>query len=206
MEETLNMAKSANYRVQLRRRREGKTDYQARKAMVVSRLPRLVARHSLKNAYAQIVVAKPNGDEVLATANSGELKKFGWLASTGNVPSAYLTGLLCGLRAKEKGVTEAVLDIGLIPPTKGSILFATLNGVVDAGVEVPYNEEKLVKERVDGHHIAQYAEELGAGSEEYSNMFAAYLLRKAVPEKLPEHFAQVKAEIIKSFKKESKKA
>lgn len=36
------MAKSANYRVQLRRRREGKTDYQARKGLVISGKPRLV--------------------------------------------------------------------------------------------------------------------------------------------------------------------
>ena len=42
------MAKSGNYRVQLRRRREGKTDYQARKALVISRKPRLVTRASLR--------------------------------------------------------------------------------------------------------------------------------------------------------------
>jgi large subunit ribosomal protein L18 len=69
------------------------------------------------------------------------LTKFGWKASTGNVPSAYLTGLLCGLRAKKEGITEAVFDIGLIPPTKGSRLFATLNGILDAGLEVPHSEE-----------------------------------------------------------------
>ena len=40
------MANSSNYRVQLRRRREGKTDYQARKALVISRRPRLVTRTS----------------------------------------------------------------------------------------------------------------------------------------------------------------
>jgi large subunit ribosomal protein L18 len=87
------MAKSANYRVPVRRRREGKTDYQARKAMVVSGRPRLVARPSIKNAQAQIIVAKPIGDMVLAAASSRELvKKYGWKAPTGNIPSAYLTG------------------------------------------------------------------------------------------------------------------
>src|SRR3989304_224151 len=114
------MARNARYRVKLRRRREGKTDYQARKALVVSGKPRLVARSPLKNASVQIVVAKPHGDEVLAAAHSSDLKKFGWKAPAGNVPSAYLTGLLCGLHAKKKGGTEAVLDIGLIPPPKGS--------------------------------------------------------------------------------------
>ena len=32
------MARNSNYRVKLRRRREGKTDYHARKAMVISGL------------------------------------------------------------------------------------------------------------------------------------------------------------------------
>jgi large subunit ribosomal protein L18 len=200
------MAKSARYRVRLRRRREGKTDYHARKGLVVSGKPRLVVRNTLKNLSAQVVVAKPQGDEVLAAAHSRELKKFGWLASTGNVPSAYLTGLLCGLRAKKAGVGEAVLDIGLIPPTKGSRLFAALNGVLDSGIDVPYGEEKLVKERTNGVHIALYGKKLGPGSESYSARFSSYLARNLVPEKVPEHFTQVKADIIKSFKSEGKKA
>jgi len=201
------MAKNARYRVKLRRRREGKTDYQARKAMVVSRKPRLVARKSIKNMIAQIVVAKAHGDEVLVAAHSSELtEKFGWKASTGNVPSAYLTGLLCGLRAKKEGLTEAVLDIGLIPPTKGSRLFATLSGILDAGLEVPHSEEKLGKERLNGVHIAMYGKKLGAGSEGYSAKFSGYLGRSIAPEKLPEHFTQVKADIVNSFKSEAKKA
>src|SRR4030043_131804 len=112
------MARGARYRVPLRRRREGKTDYQARKSLVLSRKPRLVTRNSIKSVTAQILVAKPHGDEVLVAAHSNELKKYGWKAPTGNVPAAYLTGLLCGLKAKEKGVTEAVLDIGFTAPTK----------------------------------------------------------------------------------------
>jgi len=56
------MPHGSRYRVPLRRRREQKTDYQARKAFVVSGKPRLVARSSLKNTVAQIVVAKPHGD------------------------------------------------------------------------------------------------------------------------------------------------
>jgi large subunit ribosomal protein L18 len=200
------MARTARYRVQLRRRREGKTDYHARKGLVVSRKPRLVVRTSLKNLSAQVVVAKPHGDEVLAAAHSRELKEFGWQVSTGNVPSAYLTGLLCGLRAKKEGVAEAILDIGLIPPTKGSRLFATLNGVLDGGIEVPHGEEKLVKERTNGIHIALYGKKLGPGSEEYSARFSGYLARNLAPEKVPEHFSQVKTDIIKSFKSEGKKA
>ena len=113
------MAKNASYRVKLRRRREGKTDYQARKALVTSRKPRLVTRASIKNVEVQIINAKPHGDMVLASANSRELiKSYGWRAPTGNIPAAYLTGLLCGLKAKASGIEEAILDIGLGSPLK----------------------------------------------------------------------------------------
>ena len=199
------MARGSSYRVPLRRRREGKTDYQARKALVLSGKPRLVARNSIKNVVAQILVAKPNGDEVLVAAHSNELKKYGWKASTGNVPAAYLTGLLCGLKARSKGVKAAILDIGLIAPTKGAKVFATLSGVLDAGVDVPHDEEKIVKERSQGKHIAMYGKSLG-GSEVYSAKFSKYLEQKLAPEKLPEHFTKVKAEIAGSFKKGEKKA
>jgi len=198
------MARNARYRVALRRRREGKTDYQARKTLVLSGKPRLVARSSLKNASVQIILAKPVGDVVLAAAHSRELAKFGWKAPSGNAPAAYLTGFLCGLKAKAKGVSEAILDIGLVAPTKGSKLFAVLSGVVDAGIVVPHDEAKIVKEMVKGEHVATYGKSLGAGSEVYSARFSKYLAEKLSPEKLPEHFAKVKAEVAGSFKAEVK--
>ena len=195
------MAKSGSYRVQLRRRREGKTDYQARKAMVISGKPRLVTRGSLKNFSVQILVAKPRGDVVLAAANSRELiKNYGWMAPTGNVPAAYLTGLLCGLKAKAAGVKEAILDIGLTAPTKGAKIFAALDGVLEAGIDVPHGEEKIVKERMKGEHIAKYAKSLGAGSPEYNAKFSKYAAQSVAPEKISEHFNKVKAEMTSSFK------
>jgi len=189
------MARNARYRVALRRRREGKTDYQARKALVLSGKPRVVARRSLKNMSVQIVAAKPVGDVVLAAAHSKELAKYGWTAPTGNVPAAYLTGFLCGLKAKAKGVGEAILDIGLVAPSKGSKLFAVLSGVVDAGVAVPHDEAKIVKDMLKGEHIARYGKSLGAGSEVYVARFSRYLGKKVSPEKLPELVAKVKTQI-----------
>jgi large subunit ribosomal protein L18 len=67
------MAKGSHYCVPYRRRHEGKTDYRARRALVISGKPRLVVRSTLKNVTAQIIVAKPHGDEVLVSAHSKEL-------------------------------------------------------------------------------------------------------------------------------------
>ena len=197
------MAKNSTYRVQLRRRREGKTDYQARKALVVSRKPRLVTRGTLRNFIVQITIAKPQGDMVLASANSRELvKKYGWKAPTGNIPAAYLTAYLCGLKAKTAGVKEAVLDIGLIAPTKGAKIFAALEGVLDAGISVPHGEGKIVKERMKGEHIAKYAKSLGTGSEVHAAKFSQYAAQGVAPEKISEHFNKAKAAICASFKGE----
>ena len=201
------MAKDSRYCVQLRRRKEGKTDYKARKALVISGKPRLVVRNTLKNVIAQIIVAKPHGDEVLVSAHCRELKKYEWKAHAGNLSSAYLTGLLCGLKAKAQGVKEVILDIGLHSPSKGARVFAMLKGVLDAGVHVPHSEEKLPDEkRIEGEHIAQYAESLASNPEEYQSKFSKYLEQKLPPESLPKHFAKVKKEILAAFKSGGKKA
>jgi large subunit ribosomal protein L18 len=195
------LAKSSNYRVKLRRRREGKTDYQARKALVISGRPRLVVRTSLRNVNAQIIIAKQKGDQVLASANSRELvKKYGWRAPAGNIPAAYLTGLLVGLKAQAVNVDGSILDIGLITPTKGARIFAVLKGVVDAGVEVPHSEEKIVKDRLKGDHISLYAKSLSADSDDYKVKFSKYNVGGVVPEKVAEHFSKVRAEIVNAFK------
>jgi large subunit ribosomal protein L18 len=205
MEETL-MAKDSRYCVQLRRRKEGKTDYKARKALVLSGKPRLVARGTLKNVIAQIIMAKPHGDEVLVSAHSRELKNYEWKAPGGNLPAAYLTGLLCGLKAKAQGVKEVILDIGLHSPSKGARVFAMLKGVLDAGVHVPHSEEKLPDEkRIQGEHIAKYAASLASNPEEYQSKFSKYLEQKLPPEDLPKHFAKVKKEISAAFKSGGKK-
>jgi large subunit ribosomal protein L18 len=189
----------SRYRVPLRRRREKKTDYQARKGFVVSGKPRLVARSSLKNTIAQIIVAKPQGDQVLAAAHTHELiKKYGWKAATGNIPAAYLTGLLCGLKAKKNGVSEAILDLGLVSPTKSAKVFATMSGVVDAGVTIPHSEEKIVKDRNRGYHIQDYAENLGAPAE-YAPKFSTLKAKGLAPEKFSDHFFEVRNAILTEF-------
>jgi len=201
------MARGPRYRVPFRRRREGKTNYRKRKALLISRLPRVVARGTLKHMIVQVVNARAEGDEVVASAHSSELaKRFGWKGACGNVPAAYLTGLLCGLKAAAKGVKEAILDIGLHFPSKGARVFAVLKGLLDAGIEVPHGEDKLPDEgRVRGEHIVNYARQLATEDpEEYKRRFSLYLKRGLPPEKLSEHFSRVKERILTTFKEPAK--
>jgi large subunit ribosomal protein L18 len=143
-----------HFRVAFRRRREGKTDYRRRQRMLRSTLPRAVVRKTLNQTLVQVIEAEAGGDRVVASARSLDLKEHGWTVGTGNVPAAYLTGYLAGKRAVAKGVTEAVLDIGVQEPTKGGRVFAALQGLLDAGLKVPHSEAILpAKERIRGEHI-----------------------------------------------------
>ncbi len=193
------MARGPRYKVPFRRRREGKTNYRKRLKLLLSGLPRLVVRGSLKHFTAQFIEARVGGDVVLASAHSSELKKYGWKAPCGNLPAAYLTGLLAGIRAVKKGIAKAVLDIGLHRPTKGARVFAALQGALDAGVEVPHGEGILPSEdRLRGEHIASYAAMLSQNSPElYERLFSQYLKNGLPPEELPQHFEEVKEKILK---------
>ncbi len=141
-------------RIQHKRRGQQKTDYKKRLALLKSGSSRFVVRKSLENMRIQVIEFNPSGDKTLASAFSVELEKFGWKGGNGNIPAAYLTGLLAGVRAKKSGIGEAVLDMGLQTSTKGSRIYAALKGAVDAGLSVSHSEDVLpAEERVSGKHI-----------------------------------------------------
>jgi large subunit ribosomal protein L18 len=200
------MATGPRYRVPFRRRREGKTNYRSRRALVLSGVPRLVIRLTLKHAIVQVIEAEAVGDRVVVSAHSRELAKtYGWLGNCGNIPSAYLTGLLCGFKAMATGIDRAFLDVGLHIPSKGTRIFAALKGVLDAGVEVPHDEDILPNEsRISGKHIADYGNHLASDVEVYRQKFSKSLSRGLRPEELSEHFSAVKDKIMSSFEKKVK--
>ncbi len=187
-------------RMQFRRRREKRTDYNKRLNLLRSEKTRLVVRKSLKHYLVQFVNYTPEGDKVIVAANSAELKKFGWMMSTGNVPSAYLTGLLCGLKAKGK-VKDAILDLGLHDSTKGGTIYAVLKGVVDAGISIPHDSAIVPSaDRISGKHIANYAEMLKKSDQaEFKKRFSSYAKQNIKPEELPKIFEDTKKAIQAKF-------
>jgi len=148
-------------RIKYRRKREGKTDYSKRLRMLVSPLPRLVIRKSLKNIIAQIVAYDPKGDKVLASADSVQLKKLGWKLSRNNTPASYLVGLMIGKRAVKAGIKQAITDIGLETSVKGSKIYAVVKGASDAGLKVPHSAEIIpTEDRIMGKHIKKSSAEI----------------------------------------------
>lgn len=151
------MATGPRYRVPFRRRREGRTNYHVRYKLILSKKPRVVVRKSNANTVLQLVLAEQKGDVTLLTVNSKELRKFGFDVSTGNVPAAYLTGLLFGKKMLALGQTEGIVDIGLHASTRGGRIYAAIKGVVDAGVDIPHSPEVFPDdERIRGEHIKDY--------------------------------------------------
>lgn len=139
--------------VQYKRKREGKTDYKKRLKLLASKKPRLVIRKSLKNITVQIITYSSEGDRVVCHGHTRELVRMGWRGYRRNLPAGYLVGYLCGKRAKIKKMDEAILDTGLYPSIKGSLIYAVVKGVIDAGVNVPCDEDVLPpQERLIGAH------------------------------------------------------
>jgi len=100
-----NKAYYKRYQVKFRRRREGKTDYRARRKLIIQaknkyNTPkyRLVVRFTNKDIICQIVVAKIKGDEILSAAYAHELPRYGLRHGLTNFSAAYATGLLIARR------------------------------------------------------------------------------------------------------------
>jgi len=105
----IKVVKSSTYfkrfQVKYRRRREAKTDYYARKRLIIQdknkyNAPkyRLVVRFTNKDIITQIAYSTLEGDRVLASAYSHELPKYGVKVGLTNYASAYATGLLLARR------------------------------------------------------------------------------------------------------------
>jgi len=162
---------------------------------------RVVVRKSNEYITVQFIKFAPKGDITLVGVNSKALFKLGWKGDPNNTPAAYLTGLLAGLKARKLGIGDAVPDIGLHRPIKGSRVFAAIKGCIDAGINIPASKEVLPSDdRIRGEHISKWAEILLSTNEElFKRMFSRVLARGLDPRELPKHFNEVKESILKAY-------
>ncbi|KXG49060.1 HAD-superfamily hydrolase, subfamily IA, variant 3 [Penicillium griseofulvum] len=104
-----NNAYFSRFQTKYRRRREGKTDYYARKRLITQaknkyNAPkyRMVVRFTNRDIVTQIVYSEVTGDKVLAAAYAHELPKYGIEQGLTNWAAAYATGLLLARRVLKK--------------------------------------------------------------------------------------------------------
>lgn len=207
VKEGIYMAKTGRYKVQFRRRHDGKTDYRQRRKIVFSRRNRVVIRKSNKNIRLQFISSHPSGDQTHVYASSYELEKsFQWKGSGNSIPAAYLTGYLFGKRliAKKLAGDEVILDMGLARKFYGSRIFSALKGVIDSGVDIAHSTDVPIfptDERIHGEHIATYAKDLAKeDNEKYNHIFNQYLKKGFKPENIPEECEKIKNTIDKTVK------
>ena len=162
-----------------RRRRQGKTDYFARRRLVCQdknkydqKKYRLVVRRTNTKFILQIVYSNMNGDVVMTSAESTELKQHGVSAGLTNFASAYATGLLIARRhlkkvgladmykpndeidgeyynvedkedENDKRAFKVFLDVGIQRTTTGARIFGALKGACDGGLNVPHKTKRF---------------------------------------------------------------
>jgi len=110
------------YQVKVKRRREGKTDYFARKRLIVQdknkyNTPkyRLCVRLSNRDVTCQVIFSRIEGDKVVCAAYSHELPNYGIKVGLTNYAACYATGLLLARRLLKKlsldGIYEGTTDV-----------------------------------------------------------------------------------------------
>lgn len=136
------------YQVKFRRRRQCKTDYYARKRLIIqdkrkynSQKYRFVVRVTNRDVICQVVGARVDKDEILASAYAHELKRYGLNVGLTNYAACYCTGLLLARRLLKK-----------------------------------FSLDKFYvgQEEVDGEDIFNNAEEVEWGDEDERNAFRCY--------------------------------
>ncbi|KAF7505462.1 60S ribosomal protein L5, partial [Endocarpon pusillum] len=104
-----NSAYYSRFQTKYKRRRQGKTDYYARRRLIAqaknkynSPKYRMVVRFTNRDIICQLVTAQLDGDKVFCAAYAHELKRYGITNGLTNWAAAYATGLLLARRALKK--------------------------------------------------------------------------------------------------------
>jgi large subunit ribosomal protein L5e len=184
------------YQVQYRRRREGKTDYYARKRLTAqdknkynSPKYRLVVRFTNKDVITQIASAHLKGDKIIACAYSHELPRFGLKVGLTNYAATYATGLLLARRllkglkldSQFKGtekITGEFANVG--NSAEGRRPFKALLDVGLARTTTGSRVFAALKGAVDGGIFVPHSERRFAGYDADEKKFKPDVLRKYI--------------------------
>lgn len=112
-----NKAYFKRYQVKFKRRREGRTDYYARKRLVIQdknkyNTPkyRMIVRFTNKDVITQVAYARIEGDVVVCSAYAHELPRYGIKVGLTNYSAAYCTGLLLARRLLQKFSLDKIYE------------------------------------------------------------------------------------------------
>lgn len=183
------------FQTQFRRRREGKTDYYARKRLIIQdknkyNAPkyRLVVRITNRDVICQVIAARIDHDEVLTAAYSHELPRYGLTFGLTNYAAAYATGLLLARRTLAKlgldkayeGVKEATGEFYEVEESGERRPF---RAVLDVGLAHTTTGNRIfgaMKGAVDGGIAIPHSEKRFPGYDAEGSKFDPAVLRKYI--------------------------
>lgn len=142
------------------RRRSQKTNYVKRLNALKSYKTRLVIRVTSNLATVQLVDYDDDGDKVLMTIKSSELKNHGWTHNPASLPGLYLTGMLVAKKVKDKGLSfeDVIADFGVKKFSAKTKPYALLKGAIDNGLNVLADAKMFPSDdRISGQHIQDFA-------------------------------------------------
>jgi len=193
---TKNKAYFKRFQVKYRRRREGKTDYQARRRLITqdknkynAHKYRFVVRFSNTDIICQIIYATITHDVVMSAAYSHELKRYGVPCGLTNYAAAYATGLLLarrhlaklGLASKYVGkVTPDGEDYNVEPIEDGPRPFLALLDVGLARTSTGARVFGALKGALDGGLNIPHSEKRFFGFDTQTKKLDVKKLRKAL--------------------------
>jgi large subunit ribosomal protein L5e len=193
---TKNKPYFKRFQVKFKRRRQGKTDYFARKRLVVQdknkyNTPkyRMVVRFTNKDITCQVVYARIQGDVTICSAYAHELPRYGVKLGLTNYAAAYCTGLLLARRLLHqfnmdsvyKGAEEVTGEQFEIDEPEGEP--GAFRCFLDVGLKRTTTGARIfgaMKGAVDGGLDIPHNEKRFPGYDNESKEFDAGVLRKYI--------------------------
>merc|ERR1712000_83119 len=191
-----NKAYFKRYQVKYRRRREGKTDYQARKRLVAqdknkynSKKYRLVVRFTNRDIIAQIIYSEIVGDKVMCAAYAHELPRYGLKVGLTNYAASYCVGLLLARRHLTKlGMADLYTGKATVDGEDYNVFEDQerddearnpFRAVLDVGLARTTTGAKIfdaatLRKYLFGGNISEYMETLQEEPEKYKRQFGKY--------------------------------
>jgi large subunit ribosomal protein L5e len=187
------------FQVKYRRRREGKTDYRARKRLVAqdknkynAHKFRLVVRFTNKDIIAQIIYSEISGDKVLRSAYAHELPRYGLEIGLTNYAAAYCVGLLVARRhLKALNMDTLYKGVDKVDGTNYNVLNEIeddeqrnpFKAILDVGLVATTTGARVfsaLKGAVDGGLNVPHSESRFAGYDSEAKQFNPDTLRKYI--------------------------
>uniref|UniRef100_A0A8C0U4H0 Ribosomal protein L5 n=1 Tax=Cyanistes caeruleus TaxID=156563 RepID=A0A8C0U4H0_CYACU len=194
-----NKAYFKRYQVKFRRRREGKTDYYARKRLVIQ------DKNKYNTPKYRMIVRVTNRDIICQLLNKFGLDKIyeGQVEVTGD---EYNVESVDG----KPGAFTCYLDAGLARTTTGNKVFGALKGAVDGGLSIPHSTKRFPgydseskefnaevhRKHIMGQNVADYMRYLMEEDEDaYKKQFSQYIKNNVTPDGMEEMYKKAHAAI-----------